>query len=103
MERLSTDLFDRAVKEMSTDMKDHDFDVKKKPRQEHAREILGDRIKAVRDMADKFDRMIAEATIPTYEGPLRDGNRKSMLPVLTAYPAVSKETAKEIIGELFGS
>lgn len=103
MERLSTDLFDTAVKEMSADMKEHDFDVKKKPRREHARDILGDRIRTIQQMADQFEKMIADATIQTYDQPLRDGNRKMMLPVLMGYPSMTKDTAKAIVAELFCS
>jgi hypothetical protein len=103
MQRLSEGLFDQAVKEMAADMKEHDFDVKKKPRREHARDILGARIKAIQDMADRFEKLMAEASIPTYDQPLRDGNRRNMLPVLTSYPAVSKDTAKVIVQELFDS
>lgn len=103
MERLSPALFDAAVKEMSDDMQDHNFDMKKKPRREHARDILGDRVKALQQMADRFERTIKEAAIQTYDQPLRDGNRKMMIPVLMAYPAVKKDTAKAIIAELFGS
>ena len=102
MDTLSEALRKDAVDEMVKDMQEHDFDVKKKPLREHAREVLVDRLKIIAGMNTTFEELIASATIQTYDQPLRDGNRKQMIPILTAYPGMKKKTAKAVIAQLYG-
>lgn len=103
MQKLSDDLWKQAVDELVESMKDHDLDLKKKDRKEHAREVLAARLEAIHQMHQRFEQMIADASIQTYHEPLRDGNRKQMHPVLTAYPGVKGKTAKAITKELYDS
>jgi len=101
--KLSEGLFEQAVSEMAASMKDRDLDLKKKSRKTHARDVLEDRLRTMHQMFEQFERMIANATIQTYDQPLRDGKRKELRLILTAYPGTSNETAKSVITELFGS
>lgn len=100
---LSEALRDAAVDEIAKDLKEHDLPVGKKDRKAHARDVLDARLKTIQKMHEQFEKMITEASIKTYDQPLRDGNRKQMVTVLQEYPGMKKKTAKDIVAQLYGS
>lgn len=100
--KLADELWAVSIMEMIEDMREHDFDLKKKTLREHAADILKDRLDTLRKMSRKFEDMIREAKVNEHATALREGNRRQMRPVLQAYPGCSKDTAKQIIAQMFG-